>query len=1145
MPFQSDTPQNRFNSISTSLSGVVTTLEFFSASLKAPFLEPISNIMSSLLNAVQTVKRNQDDCTNMLEKILELLYAIIHVHIKSDTGGELPPIMLNHLGKFTAQVTLHKIHTYVEAQQEKSKVKQFFHQGETRTLLKDCQMGLDHALKAFKAILRDIADMQKQAQKTHEEVMEVISALSNGDTSDTGSTISRVLSSSQNSSNSLSLLPSEPKIFHGRKDEVSAIIQTFNKTTPRIAILGPGGIGKTSLARAILHHPEICAQYDQHRVFVACDTAYSTIQLAGLIGAHLGLKQGTDLTQAVIHYFASSPPSLLILDNLETLWEARESRAEVEKFLALLADVDHLGLIITMRGAERPANVRWTRPFLEPLKPLTQDAARQTFIDIADDHHTFEEIDKILFLVDNMPLAIDLIAHLVDDEGLASVLDRWEKERTSLLSEGYNRHSNLDLSISLSLESPRMLALPEAQELLSLLSILPDGLSDTELVQSNLPINNVLACKAKLLCMSLGYIDDQQRLKALVPVREYIQRAHPPTAHIMRPLCQHFHELLEVYETYYGTVSNSGTVARIASNLANIHNILVKGLTPDNPDLVNTIYCACYFDHFSYLAGHGFSQVIDLIPNVLPHPRSYRLEVYFDLCLLSGYKYRPIANAQHIMDQALESFTYFDDPDLKCRCYDILSGYLDQNSNEISRAVHFAETGLSLSISTGNIRQQSGLLGALASIKWKTGDYSAGREHAYESQRLAKIVGNPYKEAWALRVESMCWDALGNYKHSISLLRRAQDLLRLCGMSGGSLDDQIMNSKAEVHLLKSEYLEARKIQTQIIHHCTTAENPYEHAMALLNIALIDVEIGGLSYELHKNLATAHQLFTSMVDSTGIIYCDMVKAAMDVKEGDFLTACCQFRQSLACVWGKDIEAISYCLERLGDVCLWTATDHVSYNATVTFLAHSLKLRQKLQIHKALQFLGDIYLAHGDQQTAMSLWVVALKGFTWMDVHRSRAECMLRIGDLLKLQGDSMKAGELWKTARPLFEQSSQGKQMMDIDERLAGISYKLDLGLINVGPSMAEEVETNYIPFIPLHPLATLLHNANVFQHGPSPTSIFLNLPQLTYKDTYPNSPFLSPLCLLSYSYLQPDSGPETDLKGFMKSEDFYLWGCIM
>src|ERR1700753_1225604 len=99
-----------------------------------------------------------------------------------------------------------------------------------------------------------------------------------------------------------------------------------------------------------------------------------------------------------------------------------------------------------MRGAERPAKVHWTRPFLPPLKPLSAEAARQMFIDIADDFHEPNEIDQLLQLTDNMPLAVDLIAHLVDDDTCASVLGRWESEKTSLLSIGYDHRSNLDAS---------------------------------------------------------------------------------------------------------------------------------------------------------------------------------------------------------------------------------------------------------------------------------------------------------------------------------------------------------------------------------------------------------------------------------------------------------------------------------------------------------------------------------------------------------------------------------------------------------------------------------------------------------------------------------------------------------------------------
>ncbi|KAJ7495488.1 P-loop containing nucleoside triphosphate hydrolase protein [Mycena latifolia] len=352
------------------------------------------------------------------------------------------------------------------------------------------------------------------------------------------------------SSNSLSLLPSEPKIFHGRESELSNLIQAFSQEIPRIAILGPGGMGKTSLARAVLHHPKITARYKDNRVFVTCDRASNSVQLAALIAMHVGLKPGRDQVQGIIRHFADMPPLLLILDNLETIWEPRETRGQIEIFLSLLTDVNHLALIITMRGAERPANIRWTHPFLEPLKPLPQDAARQTFIDIADDH-PLEAIDKILLFTNNMPLAIDLIANLVDYEGLPSVLDRWGTERTSLLSQGHDKGSNLDLSISLSLESPRITAFPHSRDLLSLLSMLPDGLSDVELSQIKFPIDNVLACKGALLATALAYTDGQKRLKTLVPIREYVQRMHPPMAHLVQPLLKHFQQLLQIYVEYH------------------------------------------------------------------------------------------------------------------------------------------------------------------------------------------------------------------------------------------------------------------------------------------------------------------------------------------------------------------------------------------------------------------------------------------------------------------------------------------------------------------------------------------------------------------------------------------------------------------
>jgi hypothetical protein len=139
-------------------------------------------------------------------------------------------------------------------------------------------------------------------------------------------------------------------------------------------------------------------------------------------------------------------------------------------------------------------------------------------------------------------------------------LSRWEEEKTSLISDGYNnRTSNLDFSISLSLSSPRLN--PHSKDLLSLLSMLPDGLSDVELVQSKLPVDNILGCKATLIRTTLAYSDEHKRLKALVPIREYMQKIQPPGDHLIRPLLKHFQELLELYMEYRGTQSSSSMVA--------------------------------------------------------------------------------------------------------------------------------------------------------------------------------------------------------------------------------------------------------------------------------------------------------------------------------------------------------------------------------------------------------------------------------------------------------------------------------------------------------------------------------------------------------------------------------------------------------
>ncbi|KAJ7784734.1 hypothetical protein B0H16DRAFT_1784805, partial [Mycena metata] len=773
MPRQATIAETSFTNLVVYLNHGVTLLNELHDTFGTPFCPAISATTLSLINGVQKAKRNRLQCLELITDVPELIYAIVKLHLQSEIGP-LPPAILQQMGKFTE--TLLKIHTFVEMQQDGNKLKQLFQQSERNRLFKDCREGLDLALEAFKistatAAWNDIAEIQKKAEQMHQDLLEFISNLTDGPTSDLSSSIYQMNFGSENSSNSFSLLPPYPKIFYGREGDLTEILQTLAQPSARVIILGAGGIGKTSLARAVLHHSEITVKFE-HRFFVTADSATTSTELTGLIGLHLKLKPGKNMTRQVVEYFRSAPPCFLVLDNLETSWEPMESRAGVEEFLSLLADLPQLTWLATMRGAERPAKVRWTRPFLPPLKPLSDSAARETFLAIADGSHKLEEIDRILQLTDNMPLAVSLIANLVDHEGCSNILARWEAEKTLLLSAGNDRRSSLNASIQISLSSPRMISLPGAQDLLSLLSILPDGLSEVELGQIHLPIKDVLHCKAILLATSLAYLDNQKRLKSLVPIREYIQQTCPPTRSAIQPLRKYFHLLLELYQKYRGAHQVVDTVSQISLNLGNIQQILRNGLQSEHTDLPDTIICTLFFNQFSRTTGHGYCPLMDQIQVVIPEISNNRVKVQFITELFLSSTYHRIPNTDLIITEARVHFREINDPVLESNFYFAAGSYAAYSSVDIPESLKLLNLSLRLGQLSGDVLQQSRTLNAMGDIEWWAGDYPLAQQHSLESQRLAKLCGNLYEEAKSVSNQAACHLKLGNYPRCLISLHQ-------------------------------------------------------------------------------------------------------------------------------------------------------------------------------------------------------------------------------------------------------------------------------------------------------------------------------------------------------------------------------------
>ncbi|KAJ7736149.1 hypothetical protein B0H16DRAFT_1764430 [Mycena metata] len=1066
MPRLSTHRETQIINVKASLTPAVELLEELNKAFGPPFVQAIGETTRALINGIesQKLKRNKD-ALQLMEKLHLPIYAIIHLHLKSETLGSLPPIILENIGRFTGIV--HKIYTFLEAQQEGNIIRQLFRQSELNGLLKECRAGLDQAMEVFKIdtsfmVLNNTTEVQQIANTMYAELLELISTFSDGTTSDRSSSpLYRGGDDLQKSSQSFSMLPAEPKRFYGRESELAEVLQALTQETPRVAILGGGGMGKTCLAKATLHHPHTSTRFTR-RFFVSAEPASNDLELAALIGLHVGLEAGQDLRKSVVQFFSMGEPTLLILDNLETPWEPMESRTGIENFLSSLTQVNHLALLITMRGAERPGKVRWTRPFLLPLKPLSDDAAQHLFNDITDDSDQTEEKNQLLQFTENMPLAVDLMAHLVDYRGLSDVLASLQTEKTSLLSTGHDRRSNLDISISISISSPRITS--SAKELLSLLSILPDGLSDIELTQSDLPISDIQSSRSILLATSLAYKDPQNRLRSLVPIREHMQQFLPPSQSLIHPIQKYLHQLLGLYERYQGAQLGN-IITQITVNLSNLDELLHRGLQPESLGTTDTIHSILSLNSFFYMTRPGQRHVIFRLLDIPAHLCDEPLKVRCITERLMDLEESP-AIIQELILQGISYLEHIDDLPLEARFYSRAGTVACRSEFNSSRGLQFLERALVLGERAGDIEGQCDCLISIATVKLRWGYWTTSLKLSKRAERLANLTGNLCQASRALDVTAACLNFLGDYKGTVIHIHRAKEMLRVCGMARGDNNCSLMNTLAEVHLRKSEYAEAISIHEDLIEN--SSANPVSYAFALLNIAQIQIKSGGGEPNILEKIDQAKAIFSRVGLPHPDVYCEVMVAELIQREGNTSLAIELFLKSLKIGWQSDSQVLAVCLENLASLNIQKSSIHYNSNWPVVYLAFGSKHADKLAFYKALLFLGDSFLSSQDENTAHSLFTVALEGFTFMDVHCSRAQCMLRLGDLANKSGNPPEAVGFWIAAQPLFERSLQAEDTAKIESRLHAVNegHKSSiLRLVTLHPSIAEPFPSTEIAHV--------------------------------------------------------------------------------
>ncbi len=145
--------------------------------------------------------------------------------------------------------------------------------------------------------------------------------------------------------------PPRPERFVGREVLAERLTATILREPAASAVLlGPAGIGKSTLTLAAMNRPSVVARFGERRWFVRLDTAKSAEAAVGLVAAALGITpRGLPLPE--VRAFLANAPGVLALDNLETPWEGE--RGLTETLLGELAGTEGLALLASVRGAAR------------------------------------------------------------------------------------------------------------------------------------------------------------------------------------------------------------------------------------------------------------------------------------------------------------------------------------------------------------------------------------------------------------------------------------------------------------------------------------------------------------------------------------------------------------------------------------------------------------------------------------------------------------------------------------------------------------------------------------------------------------------------------------------------------------------------